>query len=276
MNKADYYYRENLSELLKLENKDINPRPKYKDGTPAHCYSLFGIYEKYDISKGEFPIPTLRNTALKMGIKEIFWIYQDQSNKLEDAHKRGITWWDEWDIGDGTIGRRYGDTVRRWDMMNELLYGLENDPFSRRHYIDLLQKEDLNSTKGLYPCAFLTHWYVREGKNNLILDMELIQRSNDYIMAGYINKAQYVALQMMVAGHLGYDIGVFAHNTINLHIYDRHIEAAKELLNRTPIDIQPTMRLKSKKNFYDYTIDDFEFTNLDGIEKLKSNLEIAI
>jgi thymidylate synthase len=32
--------------------------------------------EEYDISKGEFPITTLRNTAIKTGIKEILWIYQ--------------------------------------------------------------------------------------------------------------------------------------------------------------------------------------------------------
>jgi thymidylate synthase len=66
------------------------------------------------ISKGEFPITTLRNTAIKTGINEILWIYQD--SKLDSAHNRGIMWWDEWDIGDGTIGQRYGATVKKWDI----------------------------------------------------------------------------------------------------------------------------------------------------------------
>ena len=49
-----------------------------------------------------------------------------------------------------------------------------------------------------------------------------------------------------------------------------------EILNREPIDVQPTIRLKSHKNFYDYTIDDFEITGIDNIKKIDSPLELAI
>jgi thymidylate synthase len=50
----------------------------------------------------------------------------------------------------------------------------------------------------------------------------------------------------------------------------------KEILNRTPLDLQPKIVLKENKNFYDYTIDDFEIHNIEGIKKLDSKLEIAI
>jgi thymidylate synthase len=106
--------------------------------------------------------------------------------------------------------------------------------------------------------------------------MTLNQRSNDYIMAGYINKIQYVALQMMVASHLGYKVGKFCHFVQNLHVYDRHFDGLAEILNRNPIEIQPILELTSNKNFYDITIDDFSIFNIDGIKKLSTKLEIGI
>lgn len=276
MIKADKYYKENLIDILYNGFYDENPRPKYSDGTQAHTKFITQVFEKYDISKSEFPITTLRNTAIKTGIKEIFWIYQKQSNKLSDAHELGINWWDEWDIGDGTIGNRYGNTVRRYKLIDNLLNGLKNNPFGRRHIINLYQEEELISSKGLDPCAYETIWSVRKKNNEYYLDLTLIQRSNDYLMAGYINKIQYVALQMMVAGHLNYKVGMFSHLVQNLHVYDRHIDAMNELLNREPLMVQPTLELKENKNFYEYTINDFIIKGVKEIKKIESSLEIAI
>ena len=276
MIKSDKYYIENLNKIKNEGCWDENPRPKYVDGTPAHSKFITQIFEEYNLSENEFPIPTLRNTAIKMAIKEVLWIYQLKSNRLDDAHKLGINWWDSWDIGDGTIGQRYGATVQRHDLMNKLLYGLENEPFGRRHIIDLYQYTDLDETNGLYPCALKTTWSVRKINGLFYLDMTLDQRSSDFIVANFINKIQYFALQMMVANHLGYEVGKFCHFTQNLHIYDRHFEAVDELLERTPLETQPTIRLKEKKNFYEYTIDDFEITGIEDIQKIKSPLELAI
>lgn len=277
MNKADSYYIENLNRIISEGSFDENPRPKWQDGTPAHSKFITGVFEEYDISKGEFPITTLRNTAVKTGIKEILWIYQRQSNSLTVAKEMGINWWDEWDIGDGTIGQRYGATVRRYDLVNKLLDGLKNDPFSRRHIMDMYQYTDLEETPGLHPCAYKTTWSVRRVDSQYYLDMTLDQRSNDYIVAGYINKIQYVALQMMVAGHCGYRVGKFCHLVQNLHIYDRHMDSVKELLDRKPSENNlPYLELVGVKNFYDYKLDDFKIHNISGIEKLKNTLELAI
>ena len=139
MNKADIYYKNNLKKILEEGSIDENPRPKYKDDTPAHCQYITQVFEEYDISKGEFPLTTLRSTAIKTGIKEILWIYQDQNSVLESAQKKGIYWWNEWNIGDGTIGQRYGATISKWNLMNKLLKGLKDDPFSRRHIINMYQ-----------------------------------------------------------------------------------------------------------------------------------------
>lgn len=276
MIKADKYYIENLKRIIDDGTWDENPRPKYTDGQPGHSKFITQVFEEYDISKGEFPITTLRNTAIKTGIKEVLWIYQKQTNSLEIANEMGINWWDEWDIGDGTIGQRYGATIKKYDLMNKLLKSLKEDPFSRRHIINMYQESDMRETKGLNPCAYETIWSIRRVGDYLFLDLTLNQRSNDYIMAGYINKIQYVSLQMMVASHLGYKVGKFCHFVQNLHVYDRHFEAANELLSRNTLNNQPSITLSSDKNFYDFTIDDFSIHNTKGIEKIKSNLEIAI
>jgi thymidylate synthase len=275
MIKADKYYIDNLNKILNEGLLDENPRPKYKDGTPAHTMFITQVYEEYDVNNGEYPLTTLRNTAIKTGIKEILWIYQKQSNSLLEAREMGIKWWDEWNVGDDTIGQRYGSTVKRWDLMNNLLFGLQNNPFGRRHIMNLYQESDLRETKGLFPCAYETIWSVRKVNGIMYLDMTLMQRSSDFLMANQINKIQYLALQIMVASHCGYGVGKFVHFVQNLHVYDRHKNAMNEILNRIPKDTQPKIELLDKKNFYHYTVDDFNIIDNCG-EKLTSELEIAI
>tara|TARA_R110000868_G_scaffold265829_2_gene524722 strand:+ start:29 stop:859 length:831 start_codon:yes stop_codon:yes gene_type:complete len=276
MNKADKYYIQNLQKIISEGSWDENPRPKYSDGTPSHSKFITQVFEEYDILKGEFPITTLRNTAIKTGIKEILWIYQKQTSSLEVARELGINWWEEWNIGDNSIGQRYGATIKRYDLMNKLLDGLVNDPFGRRHIISMYQYVDLEETNGLFPCAYEILCSVRKVGEDKVLDMTLIQRSNDYLVASYINKVQYLALQMMVAGHCGYKVGKFCHLVQNLHIYDRHFDASTELLNKEPLDIQPKLILKEDKNFYDYMVSDFEIVGINGISKINSKLELAI
>ena len=124
----------------------------------------------------------------------------------------------------------------------------------------------MRETKGLAPCAFLTIWNVR----NEFLDMALIQRSGDMLTAsgaGCMNEIQYAALLMMIAKHTGYQAGVFTHFVANEQIYDRHYDAAHEMLHRfwqrqlhhnNENNLKPQIILcTDKSNFYDFTIDDF-------------------
>lgn len=276
MIKADKYYKENLNNILSKGYFDENPRPKYSDGNEAYSKFITQVFETYDINNGEFPITTLRNTAIKMGITEILWIYQKQSNCLKVARNMGIHWWDNWDVGDGTIGKRYGYTVKKYNLIDKLLDQLKNDPFSRRHVMNLYQETDLMNGSGLYPCAYETLWSVRKVMDDYYLDLTLIQRSNDYIVSGYINKIQYVALLMIVASHLSYNVGTFSHFVQNLHVYHRHHNAIDEIINRTPLDVQPKLILKNDKSFYDFTVNDFIIKDVDGIEKINSKLHLAI
>lgn len=276
---------EAIHHIKKDGYKDINPRPKYADGTPAHTISVNHVFRQYDLNHGEFPICTLRPMAWKTGIKEIFTIYQKPTNEIAKMEEMGVNWWGEWDIGDGTIGQRYGATVSRYDLINQLIKDIETDPYGRRKIVSLWQETDLHETPGLAPCAFLTIWNVR----GEFLDMVLIQRSGDMLTAsgpGGINEIQYAALLMMIARHTGYKPGVFSHLVANEQIYDRHMEAADEMLRRE-YEIEkkefmedevkhPTLILNpDKTNFYDFTIDDFTMVNYEPI-KPQLKLELGI
>lgn len=286
MNKADTYLTKTIAAILNNGYKDENPRPKYSDGTAAHTLSINHVVRNYDLSK-EFPITSLRPIAWKSAIKEILWIYQDQSNDLNLLRdKYNVHYWDEWESKDepNTIGKRYGYVVKKYNLMNDLLEGLVNDPYGRRHIIDLYQYQELEETDGLHPCAFLTIWNVRKGKDNKeYLDMTLIQRSGDLMAASCsgVNEVQYSALMMMIARHCGYEVGQFTHFVANEQIYDRHEEQAVELLTRYyryehDNDSLKTPRLvlnPDKTNFYDFTIEDFTLENYDPI---KPNLKLDL
>lgn len=290
MTRADYYMESMIKQIKDVGFKDINPRPKYADGTPAHTISVNHTFRTYDLSRGDFPICTLRPQAWKTGIKEIFTIYQKPTNNLAEMREMGVGWWDEWDIGDGTIGQRYGATVSRYDLINNLINDIKNDPYGRRKIVSLWQETDLHETPGLAPCAFLTIWNVR----GEYLDMMLVQRSGDMLTAsgpGGINEIQYAALLMMIARHTGYKPGAFTHVVANEQIYDRHMEAADEMLARFEQryqeissgvyvkdywNSQPMLILNPEKtNFYDMTIDDFIMVNYEPI-KPQLKLELGI
>lgn len=283
MNKADKYTKELIENILENGYLDKNPRPYYPDGEPAHTISVNHIFRQYDLSKGEFPITSLRPIAWKSAIKEILWIYQDQSNDLNLLRdKYNVKYWNEWESKDipNTIGKRYGYIVKKYKLIDKLLDGLINDPYGRRHIIDLYQYQELEETDGLYPCAFLTDWKVRMGKDRKeYLDVCLVQRSGDMLAASCagVNETQYAALMIMVARHCGYEVGMFSHIVMNEQIYSRHVEHVNTLLERYKeleqaefygkYIKQPKLVLNSDKtDFYSFTIDDFTLENYEPIK----------
>ena len=287
MNKADVYMNETISEIFQNGYLDKNPRPKYKDGSPAYTLSINHVMRKYDLSKGEFPILTLRPIAWKTSIKEIFTIYQKPTNVISEMEDMGVKWWNPWDIGDGTIGQRYGATVKRYDLINNLIEDIKNDPYGRRKVVSLWQETDLRETEGLAPCAFLTIWNVRESDNKEYLDMCLVQRSGDMLTAsgaGCANEVQYAALLMMIARHCGYEAGVFTHFVANEQIYSRHVTQASELMFRFNCkkedefndggSLSPKLILNPEAhNFFEMTIDDFTIVDY---EPMRPNLTLEL
>lgn len=277
---ADVYFKEALDDIL-LNGVDTRTLPcadvrtKWADGEVAHYIYVTNKYFEYDLSEGYFPLISYRPQAWKSAIKEVLWIYQDQSNDLgllKDKHN--ITWWNQWESKDrpGTIGQRYGATIKKYDLMNKILKELGTKGSNRRVIIDMLQYIDLNETDGLYPCAYSTTWNVR----GEYLDMLLNQRSSDFLTAWSINQAQYAALLIMVAKAVGLKPGKFSHMIGNLHIYDRHLESAKEMANRSvKIENNPKISFDPfEDDFYTFGLKDFTLLDYHPNEE-QIKLEIA-
>lgn len=277
MNKADFYIIETLKEIDEhgTRTEDFGSTQSYfPDGTIADTkFVTFKRYE-YDISAGEFPISTLKKVYWENAIKELFWIYQDASNDLNVLRdKYNVNYWNSFDVGDGTIGNRYGALVKKYDIINKEIIGrLSLDKTDRRAMIDLWQYVDIQDTPGLPSCAFNAMFMVR----GEFLDLMLTQRSNDILPAFSINQVQYVALQMMIAHVLGLKAGKFVHSVGNIHYYNKHEAIVKEFVKKKPSEQQPVLKFTPKSNkFEDFTIDDFCVENYT-YDPFNEKLEIAL
>lgn len=269
MNKADKIFKENIRDILDNGYWDSNPRPVYEsDGAPAYTKYITFTNEKYDLSKGEFPITTLRPIEFKKSIGEILWIWSDKTSDLSVLEEKySIYWWRQWSLEDNSIGARYGNTVGRYNLTDKIINELKTNKYSRRMIASMWQEEELKSYAKLPPCAFEIAFMVRTVNGVDYLDAHLSQRSNDYLVSGHLNMMQYVALQMMITHEVGMKVGTFSRNVYNLHIYNRHIEQAHELLSREPSKEQPKLILKADgKSFYDITIDDFEMVDYEPVQ----------
>ena len=279
MTKADVIFKDNISKILKEGVWSEQARPKYKDGQIANSKYITGSFAEYDLSKGEFPITTLRPIPIKSAIKEIFWIYQDQTNDLSILNdKYKVAYWNDWEVGNtGTIGQRYGAVVKKHDIINKILKQLEENPWNRRNVISLWDYEAFEASEGLLPCAFQTMFDVRRVDGQIYLDATLTQRSNDMLVAHHINAMQYVALQMMIAKHFGWKVGKFFYFVNNLHIYDNQFDNAEELLRREATDCQPRLILNvpDGTNFFDIKPEDFVLVDYEAVKpQLKFDLAI--
>ncbi len=258
MSYADKIFIENCRDILEngfsTENEKV--RPVWDDGTPAYTIKKFGVVNRYDLSK-EFPILTLRYTNWKAAIDEMLWIWQKKSNKVSDLNSHI---WDSWMGEDGTIGKAYGYQLGikheykegMFDQVDRVLYDLKNNPYSRRIMTNIYNYQDLHEMN-LYPCAYSMTFNVVDGKLNAILN----QRSQDTLAANNWNIVQYSVLVHMFAQVSGLEVGELVHVISDMHIYDRHIPLIKKLIEREPLPAPKFEMNKEIKNFYDFTVDDF-------------------
>ncbi len=151
----------NLVENI-LENGYYN-----QNRTGVATYKLPHQIMQFNLEK-EFPILTTKFVAFKTAVKELLWIYKDQSNSVKKLQEQNVNIWNEWMMEDGTIGTSYGWVVKKFEQLDHLIHALKTNPQDRRMMINLWQIPYLD-TGALHPCCFLTMWDVTDGKLNCML-----------------------------------------------------------------------------------------------------------
>lgn len=276
MSYADMIFQQNCREILGhgVWDTEMDVRPHWADGTPAHTVKAFGLVNRYDLST-EFPILTLRYTNLKNAIDELLWIWQKKSNNIHDLSSHI---WDAWADESGSIGKAYGYQLGvkhhyaegDFDQVDRILFDLKHHPASRRILSNLYVHADLHEMH-LYPCAYSMTFNVSAGRLNAILN----QRSCDMLTANNWNAAQYAILVHMFARVSGLVPGELVHVIADAHIYDRHIPLVEEILSRTPLPA-PALHIDPDiSDFYAFTVDSFRLEDYH-YHKLGKKIEVAV
>ena len=258
MSYADQVFIQNCADILEngVWDTDLEVRPRWEDGTPAHTVKKFGLVNRYDLSK-EFPILTVRKQFFKSALDELLWIWQKKSNDIHQLHSHV---WDAWADENGTIGKAYGYQLGvkhrypegEFDQVDRVLYDLKNNPASRRIMTNLYNHHDLHEM-ALYPCAYSMTFNV----SGRVLNGILNQRSQDMLTANGWNVMQYAALLTMLAQVSGLVPGELVHVIADAHIYDRHVDVVKKLIERAPFDAPRVTLDPAVTDFYAFTKDSF-------------------
>lgn len=253
---------------------DTNVRTKYADGTPATYKAVAGVFFKLDNSKDDAFLLTTKHVAWKAAVKEMYWIYIMQSNKVKDLQDMGVEIWTPWKKEDDTIGPAYGAAINvpTFGYKNQLEYVVETlkkDPNSRRVMINLWDVDKLHEM-ALTPCCYNVIFNVLDGK----LYMQLNIRSSDVALGLPFNIFQFQVLHKLIAHECKVEPADMIVMISNLHYYDRHEE---KLLNQVDYDeLLPdaTLKINYPESIWDFKPEMVEVLNYKHGPKI--DFEIAI
>ena len=255
------------------------------DRTGTGTISCFGYQMRFNLSEG-FPLLTTKKLHLKSIIHELLWFIKGVTNiqYLKD-HKVRI--WDEWADENGDLGPVYGHQWRNWnsegiDQIEVLIDQIKSNPNSRRMIVSAWNPSVLpdtsksftenvkNGKAALPPCHAFFQFYVSEGK----LSCQLYQRSADTFLGVPFNIASYALFTMMIAQVTDLQLGDFVHTFGDVHLYNNHIDQAKEQLSRDTRPL-PQMKINPKiKDITAFTFEDFELINYDPHPHIKAAVSI--
>jgi len=265
-----------MQQYLDLLSRILNEGVHKGDRTGTGTLSVFGNQMRFDLRDG-FPLLTTKKLHLKSIIYELLWFLRGDTN-VHYLQEHGVRIWNEWADENGSIGKAYGYQLGvkhkykegMFDQVDRVLWQLKNEPSSRRIMTNIYNFEDLHEM-GLYPCAYSMTFDVTDGKLNGILN----QRSCDFIVANNWNVIQYAVLLHMFAQVSNLKVGTLVHVIANAHIYDRHFDIAKQLLDRPDYHPPQFVMDKSVKSFYDFTEDSFKLLNYQHGTVIR-NIPVAI
>jgi thymidylate synthase len=259
-------------ELLRRVLEHGRPRD---DRTGTGTLSIFGAQARFDLRKN-FPLLTTKKLHLKSIIYELLWFLRGDTN-VRYLNEHGVTIWDEWADEHGNLGRVYGAQWRDWrgengvrvDQIDNVISEIKENPQSRRLIVNAWNAAEIERM-ALPPCHVLFQFYVQDGE----LSCQLYQRSADLFLGVPFNIASYALLTLMVAQVVDLRPGDFVHTFGDLHLYQNHLEQAREQLTR---DCRSLPRLKLNpaiKNIRAFKFEDFELIGYDPHPSIKASIAV--
>lgn len=244
-------------EYLNLCRKILKEGTEVQNRTGINSIKVPSHHFHFDLEE-EFPILTTKQLFLRQAVLEMLWIYQAKSNDVRWLKDRDVHIWDEWEIDeegiwkatqnvlgkDGkleqreiekdfgkkwayTIGTAYGYIVNKFNLTDELIDKIKNNPEDRRMVMSLWQNDYLD-TAVLPSCVWSSEWDVTDGKLNAWVH----QRSCDVPLGLPFNITQYAVLLNMLAKTCNLKPGTLDWSIKDAHIYINQIDGIKEQIRR--------------------------------------------
>ena len=278
-------------QYLRLIN-DILDEGSMEVGRNGKAKTVFGAAMHFDLSNNTIPVLTTKKVAFKTCLKELLWfingytdnkLLKEQKVKIWNANasrefldSRGLHNNKEDDLGPvyghqwRHFNANYTDcdtdyTGKGVDQLQNIIDQLKNPETrnSRRLVMSAWNPQQLDEM-ALPPCHILFQWYLDSKKR---LWIQLYQRSGDMFLGVPFNMFSYAVLLNLMCKKTDYKPGGIVHVIGDAHIYENHIDAVEKQLSRNPKEY-PKLIINSKKEWKDYTIDDFEINDYDPHEKI--------
>jgi thymidylate synthase len=279
-----------------LDNGDDRP-----DRTGIGTRGIFGLQMRFDLTEG-FPAVTTKKLAWKAVVSELLWFIEGSGdeNRLKEilygnrySDKKTI-WSDNatapyWvqkrlQRHPGDLGRVYGVQWRRWrkplvrvnkvvlqnhDQLLELIAGIKEDPYSRRHIITAWNPGELD-LMALPPCHMMAQFYVANGK----LSCQMYQRSADMFLGVPFNIASYALFTHMIAQVCNLEVGDLIITVGDAHIYNNHFDQVKEQLGRKPLAL-PSLKLNPDISVItEFEMEDITLEGYESHEAIKAPMAV--
>ena len=275
-----------------------------RKGRNGTTISLFGPQLRFSLKDKTIPILTTKKLAWKTCFKELTWfinghtdnkLLQEQNVKIwngnaskEFLESRGL------DYEENDLGPVYG---HQWRHFNAPYSTSKTDYTGQgvdqlKYVIDALKNSDENSTKenrysrrlvvsawnpcqidemALPPCHIMFQFYVN---GNDELSCSMYQRSGDVGLGVPFNIASYSFLTHIIADMCGLKAGEFVYTIGDCHIYDDHIDALLEQVQRQPFEFPKLQINKRHENINDYTVDDVSLLNYQYHKTVKMDMRV--
>ncbi|MFG1483521.1 thymidylate synthase [Halobacteriovorax sp. HFRX-2_2] len=265
-----------MRQYLDLMKHVLENGQKKEDRTGTGTISVFGYQARYNLEEG-FPLVTTKKCHLRSIIHELLWFLKGDTN-IAYLKENKVRIWDEWADENGDLGPVYGYQWRHWktpsgeevDQVANLVKGLRENPFSRRHILTAWNPADVDNM-ALPPCHSFIQFYVSP---DMKLSCQLYQRSADIFLGVPFNIASYALMTMMLAQVCDLKLGDFVHTMGDAHLYLNHIEQAELQLTREPHAL-PTMKINPEvKSIFDFKYEDFTLENYEAHPHIKGEVSV--